>query len=568
MYDNEITQALNQGLQLIGTQGASLAPLNNADSARPYIESALRSIVSDLDWHLGADGMRAMMAPLIASGLLDHAVRDLFGPCRTAAMLYARGEWSVVSSLRTVRTRGLLTTTTSIGRSLFTNLVYSLPATVADRVDALIKLVRRSYIEFGVEIVTRLHRDRALLANLFGVGGGVAAIEIQGSDPHVCARRVVIVRYGNGVRVVYKPTDLTFQLMLMGSPQSFAACAQGHPRVANFRSLFDTLNMGLPLLHIGAPKHNAGYGYMEFKPRAQAMTEQQASRYFHGMGKLIAVANAFGITDLHQENVMATVNGPFLIDAEMGFSLAPNAAPANTLISHTKLEAALGARPPGTTQAGGMFAPDHDPNTGWEAQSVSLPGGGGHANSGAATANGGGVRNARTYALFIALGIVDGVDGVAAAFNHASNWLMQQFDRVNPLARVILTTSTMVRQHVNGVTEYLRGTLIDEPTAINGNFMNWTEWYGGAFNAVPAAFFPPRDKAVMYDPRPKIGVTTAAAAVAGVHVSSTQEVRIRLATTHMGGAIARTKADLQTALEAELQIPRRLQHPERVRQFL
>jgi hypothetical protein len=72
----------------------------------------------------------------------------------------------------------------------------------------------------------------------------------------------------------------------------------------------------------------------------------------------------------------------------------------------------------------------------------------------------------------------------------------------------------------------------------------------------------------MYDPRPKIGVTTAAAALAGVHVSSTQEVRIRLATTHMGGAIARTKADLQTALEAELQIPRRLQHPERVRQLL
>jgi hypothetical protein len=552
MYDTEISQAMTVALTDLRDNGQSNGTLANATEARPYMKAALESIVGELSGELGRLGLSGMMGAFVASGMLKRAAYDLYGSCRLAAMLYARGEWSVVSAIRKSPT--WLGAASSIGRTLFSKAVWKLPDTVADRVDAYIKLIQQSYVDFGVEVATRLRADNALIGNLFGAAGGVTALDVMGSDPHHCARRVVIVTYGNGTRVVYKPTDLTFQLMLMGSPQSFVACALGYPLVANCRSLFDLLNMDLPVVHIAAPRRNAGYGYMEFKPKAANMTDQQADRFYYKMGRLIAVAAAFGITDLHKENVMATTAGPYLIDAEMGFSVAPQGSAPLFIVNHTKLEDALLARPPQYSQMGGTFAPYLDP-AGWEANSISMPYDGNEVNSSVPRAMGPGFRTAKPHALLILAGIQDGVDGVVAARDSAWNWLIQQFDRVNPLARVLLNTQTMVIQHVAGVTAYLRGTLTDEGTAINGPFMSWMEWYGGMFNAVPAAFYPPRNRLVMYDPRPSIGVTAAAAAQAGIQTSTTADVRAHLGLTLMGSAIATTKAALKAGLEQSLQIP-------------
>lgn len=72
---------------------------------------------------------------------------------------------------------------------------------------------------------------------------------------------------------------------------------------------------------------------------------------------------------------------------------------------------------------------------------------------------------------------------------------------------------------------------------------------------MPAALYAPRDRLVMYDPRPQIGAGAAAAGAAGVQASTTREVRIQLATMLMGSGIATTKATLKQGVEAALQLP-------------
>jgi hypothetical protein len=53
----------------------------------------------------------------------------------------------------------------------------------------------------------------------------------------------------------------------------------------------------------------------------------------------VGVACVFGLTDLDQEKCMATAGGPYLIDAEMGFSYPR--LPTKNMVMHTAIRAAL-----------------------------------------------------------------------------------------------------------------------------------------------------------------------------------------------------------------------------------
>lgn len=63
-------------------------------------------------------------------------------------------------------------------------------------------------------------------------------------------------------------------------------------------------------------------GLMDSVIHAEEMAEDRVPSYFRKLGALFCLAKLLGISDLHEENVMATAEGPVIIDAECAFLLS------------------------------------------------------------------------------------------------------------------------------------------------------------------------------------------------------------------------------------------------------
>ncbi len=63
-------------------------------------------------------------------------------------------------------------------------------------------------------------------------------------------------------------------------------------------------------------------GLMQFAEHVQDMAKDQVPDYFRKLGGLFCLAKLLGISDLHEENIMATAEGPVIIDAECAFLLS------------------------------------------------------------------------------------------------------------------------------------------------------------------------------------------------------------------------------------------------------
>jgi type 2 lantibiotic biosynthesis protein LanM len=155
------------------------------------------------------------------------------------------------------------------------------------------------WVAATAELVKRVDHDAARLARTFGLRADrIDTVRPGLSDAHDGGRRVSCLHFESGLTVAYKPRDITVEA---GWNRLLAwAAAEG-------------LEFAPPAIPVLACE---GYGYLAWVESGGLATRAAAERYFLKAGSLLAFADLLRGTDLHGENVIATAEGPVLIDAE------------------------------------------------------------------------------------------------------------------------------------------------------------------------------------------------------------------------------------------------------------
>jgi type 2 lantibiotic biosynthesis protein LanM len=165
----------------------------------------------------------------------------------------------------------------------------------------LLATLTRQWIDTTREFVARLLADlTAVRRDILQSSSDAKVIGIEGdvSDPHNDGRSVLIVRFADGARVVYKPKDLRID--------------------AAWRALVERLNgAGAPVaLKTARTLVRDGYGWTEFIEHTGCADEAGCVRFFRRAGAWLALLHCFAATDIHQENVIAAGDHPVPIDLE------------------------------------------------------------------------------------------------------------------------------------------------------------------------------------------------------------------------------------------------------------
>jgi lantibiotic modifying enzyme len=158
-----------------------------------------------------------------------------------------------------------------------------------------------NWVDWVIELATRLDHDISSLQRALAVGkepGPVVAVETHLSEAHENGRRVLALTFSCGWKVVYKPRSVDTE-----------AAFQGFLRWMSLRG-FD---LTPPIVRFVA---GPGYGWSEWVAQTAAGSREEVTRYFERAGALLCLVEHFGAGDLHAENVVATSEGPVLIDGE------------------------------------------------------------------------------------------------------------------------------------------------------------------------------------------------------------------------------------------------------------
>lgn len=164
----------------------------------------------------------------------------------------------------------------------------------------LISVSIDDWLAAQTDFLNRLIADLpSLRAQLVSPTASVIAFEVDMSDRHSGGRSVVIVRFADGSRVVYKPRDVGIEVA--------------------YNSLLTWLNnefddeFRLRALHV---IEKSGYGWVEFAAHAPISDVADAERYYRRAGRLLCVLYVLGATDCHDGNLIAAADDPVLIDLE------------------------------------------------------------------------------------------------------------------------------------------------------------------------------------------------------------------------------------------------------------
>lgn len=157
------------------------------------------------------------------------------------------------------------------------------------------------------ELGERIALDRAAIGARFGDGdpddsartGEVVEVSRLAADRHDGGRGVFRVTFEGGPTVVYKPRSLAAEA---GFRRFVARLAEAG---------LDHLPPALAVLE------REGYGWMAWAGAPELPDRGHAARWFRRAGTLVALAELLGAEDLHAENLVATADGPAIVDGEM-----------------------------------------------------------------------------------------------------------------------------------------------------------------------------------------------------------------------------------------------------------
>ncbi len=168
-----------------------------------------------------------------------------------------------------------------------------------------------------VEMVTRFAADRHLLspAGVFGdragspdgvLGthagpGALTGVEAGAGDSHRGGRSVMLLRFADGARLVYKPRPLA-----------------AHRHFNSLAEWFGSLP-GTPELRVPRVLDRGDYGWAEFVEERPCASGAETRQFYRRQGALLALLHALDGTDLHHENLIACGPHPVLVDVETLF---------------------------------------------------------------------------------------------------------------------------------------------------------------------------------------------------------------------------------------------------------
>ncbi len=159
------------------------------------------------------------------------------------------------------------------------------------------------WMDFHLEILSHLAEDFRLLVEQFSSGEAVerlTAIDSGQGDSHRRGRTVSILEFSSGLKLVYKPRSLSVD--------------------CHFQEVLEWINRRGPMdFRTIRILDRGGYGWAEFVTRADCVNQQEAGRFYHRVGGLMAVLCALDAGDMHAENLIAAGDQPVFIDLECLF---------------------------------------------------------------------------------------------------------------------------------------------------------------------------------------------------------------------------------------------------------
>lgn len=154
--------------------------------------------------------------------------------------------------------------------------------------------------EAAEEFLSRCAADRDLLKIQFpGAEGEILHLDTDCGDGHRSGRRVMIVTFATGRKVVYKPRNLRMDVAWHGLIQWMSA-----------RNVRCTLQAPVAI-------DRGDYGWLDYVEPAQP---ENPAEYYRSAGELLALTWLCGGSDFHEENLIATAGGPVLVDLETLFT--------------------------------------------------------------------------------------------------------------------------------------------------------------------------------------------------------------------------------------------------------
>lgn len=162
-----------------------------------------------------------------------------------------------------------------------------------------------NWVDAVAELLDRLDADHDALATQFNGGRALGAPESLTfglSDRHNGGRSTAILRWPNGVAIVYKPKPLDTDLLM--------------------NELIGWINAeaGLLPMAILETLTRATHGWQAYVATAPCADAEAAARFYQRSGYLLALAYALEAYDCHHENLVARGEHPYLIDTETIFN--------------------------------------------------------------------------------------------------------------------------------------------------------------------------------------------------------------------------------------------------------
>lgn len=131
--------------------------------------------------------------------------------------------------------------------------------------------------------------------------GLLVGVDPGAGDGHRGGRTVMLLRFEDGSRLVYKP-------------RSLAAHRHFNELVRWFNAL-----PGTPRLRSPAVLDRGDYGWVEFAAERPCRSARQVESFYRRQGALLALLHVLDGTDLHYENLIADGEHPVLVDVETLF---------------------------------------------------------------------------------------------------------------------------------------------------------------------------------------------------------------------------------------------------------
>ncbi|MFE7803925.1 type 2 lanthipeptide synthetase LanM family protein [Streptomyces sp. NPDC057430] len=241
--------------------------------------------------------------PAVRDGLERHLSRRL---ARAAAR-------TLVLELHEARSAGLLAGTDS--RARFRDFLRrtasrtGLTALLTER-PVLARILGRAAVDAAdavAEMLERLADDRGglltngLLREPGGDPGPLVGVDPGAGDGHAGGRSVMLLRFANGARLVYKPRPQAVHRHF----NDLVTWFNGLPGAVGLRTL--------RLLDRGT------YGWVEYVTARPCASTAEVEAFYRRQGALLAVLHLLDGTDLHHENLIAVGGHPVLVDVEALF---------------------------------------------------------------------------------------------------------------------------------------------------------------------------------------------------------------------------------------------------------